>query len=135
MELTYDEVMHLLDTKYTSATSIGYTLPPGIYEISYITLMLKSLLRDDVKVNVTIDDFRLRLSLTTNKTMRFFKKSFFYTIFGSIQSNSGVLGDFESFAQLIPGSYKSHKSVNITGIDNIHLHCDCNIGNNVKGVR
>ena len=33
MELTYDELMDVLDIKYTSATSIGYTVPPGIYKI------------------------------------------------------------------------------------------------------
>ena len=48
-----------------------------MYEIFDIKLMLKSLLPDDVKVNITINDIRLRSNLTTNKTIRFTKKSFF----------------------------------------------------------
>ena len=34
MELTYDEIMDVLDINYTSATFIGYSFPPGIYENS-----------------------------------------------------------------------------------------------------
>ena len=37
-----------------------YTLPPSFYEIGDFNLMLKSLLPDDVKVDITIDDIRLR---------------------------------------------------------------------------
>ena len=70
MELTYDEIMDVLEIKYTSATSIGYTLPPGIYEISDLISMINSLLPDGVKVNITIDDIRLRSNLTTNKTIK-----------------------------------------------------------------
>ena len=39
--------------------------------------MRKSLLPDEPKVNITIDDIRLRSNLTTNKTKRFTRKSFF----------------------------------------------------------
>ena len=39
--------------------------------------MLKSLLANDVKVNASIDDFRLRSNLSTNKTIRFTKKILF----------------------------------------------------------
>ena len=72
MELKY-KIMDVLDMKYTSATSIGYTSPPGIYKTSDTNLMLKSLLPDEVKVDITIDDIRLRSNLTTNKTIRFTK--------------------------------------------------------------
>ena len=65
--------MGVLDIQYTSATSIGHTLPPGIYEISYINLILKSLLAYDVELIITIDDFRLKSNLFTNKTIRFTK--------------------------------------------------------------
>ena len=44
-----------------------------------------------------------------------------------------MLGDIERFVQTIPGSYKSNKPINITGIDKIHLKCDCIIGSNVNG--
>ena len=31
----------------------------------------------------------------------------------------------DRFVQLVPGSYKSEKHINIIGIDKIHLKCDC----------
>ena len=88
-----------------------------------------------MKVDITIDDIRLKSNLTTNKTIKITKKTFFYIILGFTQSHSGELGDIEGFIQLIPGSYKSVKPVNITGIDKIHLKCDCIIGSIVNGVR
>ena len=36
---------------------------------------------------------------------------------------------------MIAGSYKSDKPINITGIDKIHLKCDCIQGSIVNGVR
>ena len=77
MELTYHEVAEILDMKNFNASTTRYTFPPGIYEISDNNLMLKSLLPDDIKVNITVDDNRLRSNLITNKTMRFTKRSFF----------------------------------------------------------
>ena len=59
MELTYDEIMNVLDLIDTSATSIGCNLPPRFYEISDLISMINYLLPDEVKVNITIDDIRL----------------------------------------------------------------------------
>ena len=56
MELTYDEFMDVLDIKYSRATSIGYTLPPGLYEIGDINSTLNFLLPNEVKVNITTDE-------------------------------------------------------------------------------
>ena len=36
---------------------------------------------------------------------------------------------------MIKGSYKSDKPINITGIDKIHLNCDCIQGSIVNGIR
>ena len=36
---------------------------------------------------------------------------------------------------MIAGSYKSNKPINITGIDKIHLKCDCIQGSLVNGIR
>ena len=36
---------------------------------------------------------------------------------------------------MIAGSYKSDKPINITGIDKIHLKCDCIEGSIVNGIR
>ena len=49
MELTYREIENTLDNKYIETSVTGYILPPGIYQISDINIMLKSLLPDDVK--------------------------------------------------------------------------------------
>ena len=102
LQLTYDEIIDILDVKYIAGSTIGYTLPVGIYEVSDNILMLKYLLPKEVKVNNTIDDIRLKSNLTTNK-IRFAKRSFFYIILGFTQSHSGELGDIEEFVQLIPG--------------------------------
>ena len=97
--------------------------------------MLKSVLPDEVKVKTTIDDSRLRSNLTTNKTIRFTKKSFFYTILGFTQSHSRSLGDIEGFVQLIPGIYESEKLINNIGIYKFHSNCDSFDGSIVNGVR
>ena len=36
---------------------------------------------------------------------------------------------------MIPGSYKSEKPINITGIDKVYLKCDCFDGSIVNGIR
>ena len=88
-----------------------------------------------MKVNITIDDVGLRSNLTSNKTIKFTKKSFFYTILGFIESHSAPLSDIKGFVQLIPGIYKSEKPINITGIDKVHLKYDSVDGSIVNGVR
>ena len=134
-QLTYDEVIDISDLKYIPTSTIGYTLSPGIYEIIYINLMLKSLLANEVKVNITIDDIRLKSNLTLNKTIKFTKTSFFCIILSFTQSHSGELGDTDGFIQLIRGKYKSDRPINITGIDKIHLKCDCVDGYVVNSCR
>ena len=75
-ELTYDEIVDILDVKYVAASTVEYTLQAGIYEITDGNFMLMSLLLDDVKAKFAIDDVRLSLNLTTNETLEFCKKSF-----------------------------------------------------------
>ena len=77
LQLTYDEIVDFLNVKYIARSTTGYTLPLGKYKITDINLMLMSLQPDIVKVDITIDDIRLKSNLTTNKTIIFFKKSFF----------------------------------------------------------
>ena len=36
---------------------------------------------------------------------------------------------------MIAGSYKNDKPINITGIDKVHLKCDCIDGSVVNGIR
>ena len=121
MELTYSEIEKVVDIEYVNTSTIGYTSPPGVCNFSDITLLLKISPPDEVKMNITIDDIRLKSNLITNKTIRFTKKSIIYTILGFVASHSGVSGDIPGFVKLIPGSYRSDKPVNITGIDKIHI--------------
>ena len=104
----------------------GYSLNPSIYEeITDINKTLKFTLPDNVKVTITDDDIRLKSNLKNNQTSMFTNKSFFYTILGFTQSRQGPLDDIESFYQKLPRLYKSDKPINITGIDPVHLKCDC----------
>ena len=45
------------------------------------------------------------------------------------------MNEIEGFIQLVPGKYKSNRPIIITGVDKIHLKCDCIIGSIVKGIR
>ena len=82
MELTYDEIVEIFDVIYNNGTAIEYVLPPGIYEIIDNISMINSLLPLEGKVNITINDIRLRTKLTTKKTINFTRKSFLYIILG-----------------------------------------------------
>ena len=134
MQLTYNEIIDVLDLKYIPTKRIGYSLNPGIYEIVDLNNTLKHILPDNVKVNITIDDIRLKSNLKINRILIFIEKSFFYTILDFTQSRSYPLDDIDGFYQLIPGSYKSDKPINITGIDKIQLKCDCIQGSIVNGI-
>ena len=135
MRLSYYEIMDILDLKYIPTKRTGYSLNPGIYEVVDLNNTLKHILPNNVKVNITIDDIKLKSNLKINQTLIFTERSFFYTILGFTQSRSYPLNDIDSHYQLIAGSYKSDKPINITGIDKIHLKCDCIQGSIVNGIR
>ena len=135
MRLSYNEIMNILDLNYIPTKRTGYSLNPGIYEVIDLNNTLKYILPDVVKVNITIDDIRLKSNLKINQTLIFTEKSFFYTILGFTQSRSYPLDDIDGFYQIIAGSHKSDKPINITGIDKIHLKCDCIQGSIVNGIR
>ena len=135
MRLSYDEIMDILDLKYIPTKRTGYCLNPSIYEVIDLINTLKHILPNNVKVDITIEDIRLKSYLKINQTLIFTEKSFFYTILGFTQSRSYPLDDIDGFYQLIAGSYKSDKPINITGIDKFHLKCDCIQGSIVNGIR
>ena len=135
MRLSYDEIMDILDLNYIPTRRTGYSLNPGIYEVIDLNNTLKYILPDVVKANITIDDIRLKSNLKINQTLIFTEKSFFYTILDYTQSHYYPLDDIDGFYQLIAGSYKSDKPNNITGIDKVHLKCDCIQGSIINGVR
>ena len=51
------------------------------------------------------------------------------------RSRSYPLDDIVAFCQLLAGSYKGDRPININGIDKIHLKCDCLQGSIVDGIR
>ena len=87
------------------------------------------------KVSFTIGDIRLKSNLNINQTSIFTEKYFFPTNSGFLQSDSGPLGDVDGHIQLIPRTYKSEKPNKNTGIDKVHLKCDCINGSIVNGCR
>ena len=66
MQLTYDEIIDILDLKYIPSKRTGVRSTPGIYEVVDLNKTLKHILTDNVKVNVTIDDVRLKSNLKIN---------------------------------------------------------------------
>ena len=104
MRLSYDEIMDILDLKYIPTKRTGYSLNPGIYEVVDLNNTLNHILPNNVKVNITIDDIKLKSNLNTNQTLIFTERSFFYTILGFTQSRSYPLDDIDGFYQLIAGS-------------------------------
>ena len=71
-----------------------------MYEMVDLNNSLKNFLPDNVKVNLTIDDVRLKSNLKNNQTLLFTNKSFFYTILGFTQSHQGPLNDIEGYYQI-----------------------------------
>ena len=135
MQLTFNESIDILDLEYVPTKRIGFSLNPGNYEVDDLNITLKYILPDKVKVTITIDDNRLKSNLKINQTVIFTNKSFFYTILGFTQSHQGPLNDIEGFYQILPRSYEGDRPINITGIDKVHLKCDCIQGSIVNGVR
>ena len=135
MQLTYNEIIDILGLEYVPTKRTGYSLNPGTYEIDDLNNTLKDLLPDNKKVSVTIDVIRLKSNLKTNQTLIFTEKSFFFTILGYTRSRSYPLNDIDGFYQILPGSYESDKPNIITGIDKIHLKCNCVQGLIVNVVR
>ena len=134
-QLIYDEIIDILDLKYITTKRTGYSLNPAICEITDINTTLKYILPDSVKLNVTIDDNRLKSNLKINQTLMLTKISFFSSILGFVQSCSGPLVDVDCFYQLIPGTYKNDRPNNIMRVEKVHLKCDCIYGSIVNGVR
>ena len=82
MQLTYDEIVDILDSKFIPSKRTGYSPNPVIYEVVDSNNTLKFKLPDNVKVSVTIDDVRLKSNFKVNQTLIFTEESFFYTILG-----------------------------------------------------
>ena len=70
---------------------------PVIYEVLDLNNTLNHILPDIVKINISIDDIRLKSILKTNQTLIFTERCFFYTILGLTQSRSYPLDDIDGF--------------------------------------
>ena len=70
MELTYSQIEYTFYMKYIDASTTWFTIAEGIYEISDLNLMLKSLIPEYEEVNIMIVEFKQRSSLTTQKTVK-----------------------------------------------------------------
>ena len=68
-QLTYEEIMDILDLKYIPTKRSGYSLNPGIYEVIDLNNTFKYILPNNVKGNITINDIRLKSNLKTNQTL------------------------------------------------------------------
>ena len=106
MQLTYDDIIDILDLKYIPTKRTGYSLNPGIYEVVDLNNTLKHILLDNAKVSVTKDYVRLTSNLKNNQTLIFNEKSFFCTTLGFTRSRFYPLDDIDGFYQLISASYK-----------------------------
>ena len=135
MQLTYDEIIDILDLKYIPTKRKGYSVEPNIYNVVDLNKTLKNILPSNVKIDITIDERKYKTDLKINQTLIFTNKSFFYTILGFTRSHSYPLEDLEGFYQLIAGSYKSERPIIFTGIDKVHLKCDCIDGSIMNGTR
>ena len=63
--------MDILDLNYISTKRTEYSLNPGIYEVIDIYNTLKHILPNNVKVNITIDNIKLKSNLKINQTLIF----------------------------------------------------------------
>ena len=62
MQLTYDEIINILDFKYIPTKRIGYSINPNIYNVVDLNNTLKNILPDNVKISVTIDEKNINLN-------------------------------------------------------------------------
>ena len=85
--LTYDEIMDILDLKYIPTKRMGYSIEPNIYNVVDLNEILKNILPNNVKIDITIDERKYKTDLKINQTLIFTNKSFFYTILGFTQSH------------------------------------------------
>ena len=66
-QITYDEVIELLDLKNIPSKRTNYSLNPGVYELIVMNSTLKHNLPGDVKVCITPDDIKIKSNLNNTK--------------------------------------------------------------------
>ena len=63
MQLTYNEIIDILDLKYIPRERIGYSIEPNIYNIVDLNKTLKQILPNNVKIDITIDERKNKTDL------------------------------------------------------------------------
>ena len=56
MQLTYDEIINILDLIYILTKRMGYSIEPNIYNVVDLNKTLKNILPNNIKINVSIDE-------------------------------------------------------------------------------
>ena len=77
MQLTYNEVIDILDLKYIPTKKIGYSIEPNIYNVVDLNKVLKSILPNNVKMDNSVDEKKYKTDLKINQTLIFTNQSFF----------------------------------------------------------
>ena len=72
-QLTYDELIDILDLKNLPSEETGFSLNPGMYEVADISKVLEPIKNNNLKVSIRIDDIRLKSNSKINQTLRNFK--------------------------------------------------------------
>ena len=76
-QLTYDEIIDVLDLKYFTTKRMGYSIEPNIYNLVDLNKTLKNILPNNVKIDINIDERKYKTDLKINQTLIFTNKSFF----------------------------------------------------------
>ena len=74
MDLVYHGLTAKIEKEYIAATTTGYTLPTGVYQVGDIFPKIESLLPRDILLESTIDGIRKKTSLTFRDTINFTEK-------------------------------------------------------------
>ena len=69
MQLTYNEIINILDLKYIPTERVGYSIEPNKYNVVDLNKILKNILPDNVKINITIDERKYKTDLKINQTL------------------------------------------------------------------
>ena len=101
MQLTYVEIIDILDSKYVPTKKVGYCFKPNIYQMSDVNSTLKNILPNKVEIMGAIDEKTYKSPLKINQTLIFTIKSFFYTILRFTQSHSYPLDVIDGFHQFV----------------------------------
>ena len=56
MQLIYDEIIDVLNLKYIPTKRMGFSIELNIYNVVDLNNTFRNILRDNVKISVTIDE-------------------------------------------------------------------------------